>query len=270
MFVVAASFVSGKQEQVAFRQAMNNANQQIQGVINSVVNGEFTSETGFSNSFTCSTPGTGSGAPQINPATNTQGSNSQAAAGGNTATGCTFLGKVVAFQVGTEAPTYTVYAVAARQYAPGPVASLQQPPVKFSDAQPVLVTPYLDAAATFENQLHISKIFYCRAADANCSSPINSSVQAIGIFGSFTGGTAATSTTGAQTITPTYYTHSAPGDLNVDLPNSDATVVSNSNYLLLCLTDGGKYGSISIGDSNGQQTTTSMHILINIPTICPS
>jgi type II secretory pathway pseudopilin PulG len=164
MFLMAITFISGKQAKSEFRQSMNELNTQIQQVIGDVSNGFYPSN----NDFSCSSAATGN--PMPGALTNQQGTN----------LGCVFMGKVVQFDVadasGTPDPTaYNIYSVAGRQYAPNTVNT---PPAKFSQAEPILVTSPKDLTAS-------NSVQWGSQVTAMYDGTPAIAIGAIGFFGSF-------------------------------------------------------------------------------------
>src|SRR5690242_788053 len=99
MFVIATSFLSGRQASAEFRQSMEDINANLSQIINDVGNGYYPTN----NSFKCTTTGQ---TLDFSSTATTQGSN----------TGCVFMGKIVQFAPsGTDRATYRVYSIAGRQ-----------------------------------------------------------------------------------------------------------------------------------------------------------
>jgi hypothetical protein len=261
MFVVAAGFISGKQAQVAFRQAVNDLNQQIQGVVNSVANGEFPSTSDFTNGFSCST--NGPGAPVPAAGSTNQGANSGRI--GAVVSGCTFMGKIISLPA-ADGSDYQVFTVAARQYKAGTA----QAPGSFSDAQPTIADggdwgTSLTSHSSIENGLVLKGAYYC---NTDACSPAVSPLDSFGFFGSFNGGAAVgNGDSGAQTVITAYYGDARPTD--DELKNtSPSQIIAGGNYILLCLSDGARRASITVGGQSGQQFTTEEHISVGVPAIC--
>src|SRR5579884_3754299 len=120
MFVIAASFVNGKQQQAAFTSGVNQMTSQIQDVIEQVTDGK------YSDAPIICTP-SGNTINIVGAAgVNTQGTNS----------GCVFLGKFMQFGVNGDNSKYNTYTLAEPQNATdltGVVAVAPSPMVSGTD-----------------------------------------------------------------------------------------------------------------------------------------
>ncbi len=257
MFVMAASFVSGKQAKSEFRHSMDEINSQVQQIINDVSNGFYPS----TENFQCTAGATG--APSIVGGTNVQGSN----------LGCTFIGKVIQFGVhGTNRSGYNVYSIAGRQYAPSPPAPAPRSllPTNFAEAIPTVVynnSPLIDT--TDRKQLKwLSQATRMR----NGATDING----IGFFTTF--GSYETSNTlksGSQSVI--FVPITGPlGETELDMRNriESATGVTDANIdpnpdILVCFDGGnGQFGTLNIGGGNGQRLTSRVQVYESLPTVC--
>lgn len=269
MFVLAAIFINGKQDQVAFQQGMQAAGATVTGVINSVANGEYLA---LPSGRECVV--SGPSAPAF-PATGAGGASSQ-----GTNAGCVFMGRVLQF--GTDAADsqkvqYKTYTVAGRQYAPTTgscaAAGNSVPAQSFCQAEPVTSgsEPDLTTAGSLENGLSFSGAYLCSQASCN-----SSNAQAIGgvgffsSFGSYSGGSANVQATGSQTVTVVSLpqTGDMVNTVNYDLNKayigapaaSLPDVISSGSFIVLCFTRGNQLGSVSIGGSGGQVTAVSINM----------
>lgn len=255
MFVIAASFVSGKQGKTEFRESMDDINSQVQQVINDVSNGFYPS----GEDFTCTA--SASGFPTIAAGTNKQGTNKD----------CTFIGKVIQFDVsGTSGSGFNVYSVAGRQYAPSPPAASPNTllPVNFTQAKPRVVynlSPAIDVTdkRTIRWASQVTKVTNGGLATAG-----------IGFFTSFgnydTGGSLKSGSQSVVTVT-------IPGGLNKSEPTmvpiinagvTDLNVKTNPD-ILVCFDSGhSQFGTLNIGGSNGQRLTSRVQIYESKPAAC--
>jgi hypothetical protein len=247
MFIIAASFISGKQAHVEFIQGMSAINSNVQDVINDVNNGYYPS----ANNFSCTSDDEGD-ITITSPVSADKGTN----------LGCIFLGKVIQFSpdsVGSSYDAYTV--VGSRLAADGTVVT------NFAEAQPKAVdgSVYpvnLTQLDTLEDGVQVTKVF---------SGPAKTPIVGVGFFGSFgsyddSGSGALNSGSQSTIVVPIVGT----GSLNDNrssmastyIPNqvTDANVVSNPD-ISVCL-DGGKglYGILTIGGTNGERLTTGTQI----------
>lgn len=256
MFLIAASFISGKQASAEFRQGVTDLNTQLNAIINDVGNGYYPSN----NDFSCSAGL--NGPPVINTSqasAKNQGENK----------GCVFLGKVVQFGTaannGSDQTSYTVYTVAGRQFASG---SPNNTPASFSEALPKVVdNNVMVDNRTLQWGAQVNAMY-----DGSAANPIG----AIGFFGSFGGGSLST---GSQTILALKLPDSALAQQKSatisqieDAADLDATLAAKPNpNVIICLKGGSShYGQITIG-GNGQRLTTNMQINKGSPVgICPA
>ncbi len=249
MFIIAAVFVSGKQNKSEFRQGMNEINSQIQQTINDVNNGLYPS----SNAYHCQASNSGDVTLPPGASPDGQGTN----------LGCTFLGKVMQFGVhGTNGSGYNVYTIVGRQYAGA--GGIEKPlAASFSQARPLVVQgPGFDLTTTNTIQWSV-KVTAMKDRTAGTN------VNGLGFFESFPGyGGSTTLVSGSQTVSLI----PIKGPLDISEPTmigtiqddvngiSDANVQSNPNILMCFDGGGGEYGSLIIGGTSGQRLTTAIQI----------
>lgn len=276
MFVFAATFVSGKQQQVEFRQGMFSINAEVQQVINDVSNGFFPSN----NNFNC-TASTSSPVVQI--------SYTASATGQGTNLGCTFLGKVIQFGVGGAIGSqYNVYTVAGSQYAGG--ASSGSSPTSFSNALPTTIDSNGPGVSgvnfteknNFEGGIQDTAMYECDHSTNTC----DSNTTAIGFFSTFgnldSSGNLQSGSQSVQVVTipstpyGTISSNAMPGEIDTGLVSA-SLATPNSNYVQVCFKGGGssQYGLLTIGDQSGQRVTTNVQIAtippqVNSSIFCPS
>ena len=259
MFVMAASFVSGKQARSEFKQGADDINSQMRSIINDASNGFFPS----TNNFVCRP--NSSHIPDFYPLgptdTGEQGTNQ----------GCTFLGKVVQFSPQERPDTgYNVFSVAGLQFVGG--TSTGTVPSSFSDAKPVVVkNSYVDLTDRRSLKWGLK---FVKATTVTPDVNGNRNLAGIGFFSSFNGYDPATSTlaSGSQTtvVIPIF------GNLNTNetaFLSSNMNDVRDSNVdaapnILLCFQGGsGQYASLTIGGSNGQRLSTSLKVADDAATL---
>ncbi len=257
MFVLAATFISGKQSKAEFKQGINAVNTQVQQVISDVSNGYYPPKQSFSCSST--------GAPNLQTTTpNEQGANAD----------CVFLGKVIQFsdqQAGMTAPdpaAYSIFTVVGNQFKDKTTLT---PPTNFAQAQPTVAytstrsNVNLTESKRLEWSIEVTKMY-----DANQSG--NPSVGAVGFFSSFSG---TISGSGSQTVSAVAIPSS-----KLNLPESkmvrwiddrpggldNAAANAPNPKIILCLKGGvNDYGTLTIGgsddpNSSGQRLSTSIQI----------
>lgn len=245
MFIIAASFVSGRQATAEFKQGMNSINDEVRQVMNDVANGFYPSNS----DFPCHT--SGAGPPQFTGAIAEQGGNQ----------GCVFLGKVIQFSVNSNPSDYSVYSIAGRQN----VGDTKTPaPSSFVQAQPRPITSPVDLTQInhIEWSVRVTNMYNGAATPAN-------SIGAVGFFGSFN-----TSSQGSsQTVTAVAIPHSqlnwSQGQMlsnALNLPSEptdlDSAVAANPNPNILICFEGaiGQFGSLRIGGNSGQRLSTNIRI----------
>jgi type II secretory pathway pseudopilin PulG len=261
MFVIAATFISGKQAKAEFRQGMTSANNAIQNVINNVNDGFYPSGANFK----CTSDDTG-GRPQLAPpnvgaTTSTQG----------TKKGCVFMGKVVMFGGVTDPGRgYSILTMAGRQYKGS--ANAATVPGSFDEAKPVAVTGNptyeLTEKANFEGGMTMTRAFLA-------DSP-GKKLDGIGFyssFGAYDSGGALES--GAQNVVVVAIP--GPGNFNPALSqmateaegsSTDANVQANPDITLCFDSGSGQYGTIVLGGPGGQRLATKMQIYSSKPDHC--
>lgn len=248
MFIIAASFVSGRQATAEFKQGMNSINDQTRQVINDVSNGFYPSNS----DFPCHANAAG---PPLFSGTNAeQGANQ----------GCVFLGKVIQFSLDANPSDYAVYSIAGRQNVGGVNTAA---PASFVQAQPRAITAPTDLTQInhIEWGVRVTNMY-------NGAPNPSNEIGAVGFFGSFN----ASSQGSSQTVTAVAIPHSRlnwsqsamlSGSLNlpsepIDLDNA---VAANPNpNILICFQGGiGQFGSLNIGGNSGQRLSTSIRIGTN-------
>jgi|SRR5665213_1413860 len=258
MFILAATFISGKQGAVEFKQGMSDANTQIRSVVNEVANGEYPSLS--ASSLSCYAPANSLLPPVIGSIVTgnaAQGANGGQSSGIGNTTGCIFLGKVMQFDVAGNRRNFNVYTIAARQTDASGLAV-----TTFNNAQPIAVSQLTDPRG-LENGLEITKILVCT------STSVCTQIGAFGFFGSF-GSYNATSgdlQSGAQSIITAPVPGSLYGDsvagtigqIKTGLASNMMTPIDNGSYILLCFQNGNQKGSVTIGGTGGQQFTTELN-----------
>jgi len=254
LFVSAVTLISGKQNQAAFNQAIQQVRAQIQQVINEVSIGYYPNSANFQ----CTAGPLG---PVLGAGTNEQGTNS----------GCIFVGKVIQFDVHGTNP---------EQFAVMPLAGLQQSSGKevtsLATALPAVVangitTMQLQSGLTSCTASVATGIGNCRMTftDAVLGTVNIGAVAFVKSFAQYSGsdivsgsqqvdlvpvGTSALNATQASTITA----------VNTRLKNAAFSPVDPTGGISLCFVSGGtqQSGLITIG-SNGRQLSVELSIRSN-------
>jgi prepilin-type N-terminal cleavage/methylation domain-containing protein len=243
MFIIAANFVSGKQARTAFTQGVNDLTSTIQGSIESVTDGQYTDIP-----LTCHVVAGPPRRLQFS-AGGSQGSNPE----------CTFLGQMYHFDVNdaaTSTDSQTVYetlqlAGAKNSSSGGPLISLTDSALttvseKYSKGSIDLTRHYLVPQRLSVEGMNV----YLVSAP---STPVKAYDFAV-IQGQGSASTSAVGSyaTGAQTI-------SLVADTGIAAAfNTSAAEAINENSakpvskVIICLTDGTRHASITIGDNSNQ------------------
>lgn len=253
MFLIAASFISGKQASAEFRQGMAEMNSQLQQIINDVGNGFYPT----SGNFPCSAPNV-AGTQLIFTGTGAEQGAKQ---------GCVFMGKVIQFGTNSsdqpDNTAYTVFTIAGRQYKSDPTSSAPQ---SFQEAQPAGV----DQESMVEQKV---LQWGARIYSMFTNDDPTQQVRGIGFFGSFDGGSL---DPGSQTTLGLAIPNSTFGQTKQDtladikaLSTSGVTPTASPNVTICFLGGNDHYGRITIG-GNGQGLVTNMQISGKIPSgKCP-
>lgn len=257
MFVMAASFVSGRQAKAEFRQGMNAVNTQIRDAINDVGNGYFPSNS----DFRCVAGS--SGAPTFpSGVSNQQGTNQ----------GCVFMGKVVQFGVqGTEQRGVSTYTMAGRQYKESQQDAIF--PANFSEARPApVVANTVDMTQRSRLQWGLK---FIRARTVAGDAAPGRSLSGIGFFSSFgsydSAGNLGSGSQSTILVPIVGQSDWSEADMLAAMPSNIVdSNVDNTPHIVLCFEGGAnQYGTLTIGGSNGQRLGTIIKIG-NSVNICPS
>jgi hypothetical protein len=229
MFVIAATFISGKQAKAEFRQGMTSANNAIQNVINNVNDGFYPSGANFK----CTSDDTG-GRPQLAPpnvgaTTSTQG----------TKKGCVFMGKVVMFGGVTE-----------------PVAVTGNP------------TYELTEKANFEGGMTMTRAFLADSPGKKLDGiGFYSSFGAYDSGGALESGAqnvVVVAIPGPGNFNPALSQMATEAEGS----STDANVQANPDITLCFDSGSGQYGTIVLGGPGGQRLATKMQIYSSKPDHC--
>lgn len=239
MFVIAASFISGKEESTAFTEGTNEFASQLQTIIAQVVDGQYSDI-----SFSCAVNPISDGlsfnktAPQPN---STQGTNSA----------CDFLGKFMHFSEANDPTAYEVFSLANAR----------------TSESLTYVTPVtgdgidLTVQQTIPQSLQVQDV---KVTDSTTG--IVSTSYGIGFTQSQGSCLNNNCITGAQTVNMIY----SPG---LDAPNgatlteSEAKIaitghLSTASAAVICLTDGNRYAKISLGNSSNASSPLYVNVMV--------
>jgi len=259
MFIIAASFISGKQAKNEFRQGMNDINSKIKQTINDVSNGYYPSN----GDFACIADNLGS-TPTFPTGAKETGTNK----------GCAFIGKVMQFSTGSvDSSTYNIYSVIGRQFQTDDKTLL--PPTTFAQAKPVPMTggggsKDLTQEETLDWGLKVDKMY-------NGTTPIG----AIGFFAGFATSTDSNLDSGAAApvVIPIPGSQLGEGRTNMETQinslASGATVVDTDPEITICFKGEAKqYGRLTLGKTDNvsrQKLSTRVQISSGSPSEgCPA
>lgn len=236
MFIIAATFISGKEARTAFTEGTNDFNSQLQSIISQVVDGQFSDVA-----LTC-TAGAGL-------------SFNTGAAEGGTAAPCVFVGKFLHFSENGDPNKYEVFSLAGGRN----VTSLTGPP----PVTPVAPPYTAGAGADLTLQQAIPQGLTINSAEATSiqvtdSNGVTHDTYGFGFVQSLgTTNGAGEFNDGAQTVGLVY--SSALGSKNLS-ENAAAGAITGSllpaTSATICLTDGTRFAEILVGGTASQLTAT--------------
>jgi prepilin-type N-terminal cleavage/methylation domain-containing protein len=236
MFVIAASFINGKQARTAFTTGVNDMASTIQDTLDQVSDGKYSDIP-----LNCSFNGT-------QTSITSGGSNQQ----GTNAT-CVFLGKMIRWDVG--AADYTVYSLAggrSTDFATGTTDI-----TNLNAADPRVISD-LNTTGSVPQQLTVKKITIDSSTFTTSpphDDPVFGFLQSLGTA---SGGALKT---GGQSI-GLYYM-----DLTRNFPIQSSTPLSimPANTIDVCLTDDTRTAHITIGSGNDSQQAVNVRMTGNTP-----
>lgn len=234
MFLIAATFVNGRQEQASFTAGVHQMTANVQDVIEQVTDGQYSDiplNCTYSSSGTTFPPGNSPG----------QGANSQ----------CVFLGKMLYFTRPLPSSAYEVVSLAG-----GRDDTSGNPITDLSSAEPAIINDLTTNQVTPQS-LNVDNI---TVNGGGTTTP------AIGFFQSqgsvAAGGSLAN---GAQSAGLYYYSGSATDFPNLTFNGSDVQTAQSAD---ICLTDGTRYAEITLGVSGGQLSANTQIDGITRPATC--
>ena len=268
MFLLAATFISGKQGAVEFKQGANDLETKVKAVMNDVSNGQYPSNA----NFTCTAAAGLPTPPTITVGTTIQGGNQ----------GCIFLGKVIQFNVGGVGKNYNIYTIAARR-----VSVSGESVSSFAAARPIAVDSIATGPAyvaspinltqlnSLQSGLVVTRVVQCTSSGL-CVTPVG----AFGFFGSLGNyglSQSSESQSGAQSVVTAKVPGTTYGDTEAATAqkiNSSATsiapvdIISGGSSIVVCFMNGNLKGSLSIGGVGGQQSTTKLETGQGVAPVC--
>lgn len=258
-FIIAASFISGKEAQAEYNTGMNQANLQVQTIINNVSNGNYALPAGAA--LGCSFSGGRPYVTKIAPQPNNVAME-----------GCTFVGTVLEPNYNSSPYQYYLYTVAGCQNYLGAGSSYQcstnprNPiPTSLEQERPEAVR-WLSGSKIWDNGIGLTKIFAVEGTNWD-------QLSALGFFGSFPSMNSGVLESGAEPINMVYFNGTSANTAAdiASLGTSDPTGhLLTSGYVVMCFQGSkGQKGSIEIGSNvGGQQITTQKVLGQKVPSQC--
>lgn len=258
-FLIAASFINGKEAQAEYNTGMNQANLQVKTIINNVSNGNYALPNGAS--LSCSFAGGRPNVTEIAPQPNNVAME-----------GCTFVGTVLEPDYNNSPYQYYMFTVAGCQNYNGAGSSYQcstnpsDPlPTNLEQEQPQVVS-WLSGSKTWDNGVGLTKIYYVSGGNWD-------QLSALGFFGSFPSMNNSVMESGAEPVNLVYFNGSSANtaqdivSLGSNGPNGR---LMTNGYIVMCFQGSkGQKGSIDIGSSNGGQQLTTQPVLgQQVPSQC--
>ncbi|HEY5442287.1 MAG TPA: prepilin-type N-terminal cleavage/methylation domain-containing protein [Candidatus Saccharimonadales bacterium] len=218
MFLIAASFINGKQARSAFTAGVNDMASQIQDTVEQVTDGKYSDIP-----LSCST----GGGNLTFPVGGAQGTNSD----------CVFLGKL--FRFTTNSPNYTLSSLAGKRSI-GDVTPTISPGA--GDVDPTII-PLLSVAQTIPQSLNVTGI---SVTDATSHATASNTYYVFG-FAQSLGSSDGSFEAGGQTISLIY---SQAGSGAVDSAINDH--IGYAQAVTLCLSDGNQQARLVLGGAGSQ------------------
>jgi len=229
MFVIAANFISGKQQRTAFTAGSNEFATQVQTVATQVIDGQFSDVA-----FGCSAV---AGSPQLSiTAVGERGQNPQ----------CVFLGKFIHLVVGAgNKNTYEVFSIAGARTATSLAAAKATPIVDGND---------LTLQKRVPQSLEIEKVQITKGGSTFDSYGVGF-IQNLTADGGFA--------SGGNSVSLVY----SPG-LNSSVkskPDATAAITNNlveADAATICVTDGTRYAKILLGNTSPSAAKLSVKLKV--------
>jgi prepilin-type N-terminal cleavage/methylation domain-containing protein len=224
MFVIASSFINGKQERSSFTSGVNQMSSNIQDVIEQVADGRY-SDIPVSCTYSSGSVSLGGG-PALG-----QGANSQ----------CVFLGKVLRLPTSSgSVNTYTIFSLAGGRLS---VANVSSSP---NAGDPTIIDPTLTLQQGIPQSLSVvnnTVTAYDRTSGLAVNTTAFGFIQSQGVAGNN-----GSFQTGGQSINLVY----SPG---ISSTSANSSINNNLQYaksISICMTDGTQTAMLVVGNSNNQ------------------
>ena len=255
LFVIASTFISGKQERTSFQQASYDFSTQIQAIIDQVTNGEYTDIP-----FTCSKFGSNL---KFNGAlTTTQGTNQE----------CVFLGKIIHLSEGGNRNKYEVFSIAgARENSGVPITDLANSLVTAIDDPSAARQINLTKKLTTPQNIDVVDVKNISALGSTSNDYAFGFLQSLGSLTTTNGVSELNS--GSQTIN-SYYIGGVnsnkmeqPTVSRINQPNAGGFHLAKS--VCIAISDGTRGALVTIGDRSDQLNVSLKQLGLNSSPSCP-
>lgn len=245
MFVIAASFVSGKQAKAAFTEGTNEFASQLQTIIAQVTDGQYT-DVGLNCIYDSATKTT-----TVGLGTNKQGTNST----------CVFLGKALYLAHGAYGPNYQVLSLAAGRVDSGLPAGTTITPADVSPA----VIDSLNLDQVVPQSLDVTKVTEVDSGGGTHTNVGIAFLQGLGAID-----TSGDLAGGAQSVGLYYISGLTP-----TTGSADALIASGSNLkpaesVTICVSDGSRYATLTLGGTTtgANPLGSTLSVAVKVVTIC--
>jgi type II secretory pathway pseudopilin PulG len=226
MFVIAATFINGKQARTSFTEGTHEMASDIQDIIEQVSDGKYSDIPLY-----CSAGVSSLSISSLPPGT----------------ADCTFLGKFIHFPVENTASAtkYEVFSLAgARNVGGGPPTSLA------ADLVTAITNPELTVQANIPQTLQVKDINVNGAPG----------VYGIGFIQSLGNVNSGTYVSGAQTVSMVYAPSLNGGDSSEAAAAATLSSLQPITAASICITDGTRYAQIILGSSNGNPLAAQVEV----------
>ncbi len=238
MFLIAANFISGKEESSSFTEGTNEFVTDMQSVINQVNDGQYSDI-----SINCVS---GVGGTLTFPSGGSQGTNPD----------CVFLGKFLYFTQGTNADNYMTFSLAGNRLdsvSGGPATTLAE-----INPTPIVGATDLTTQANIPQALDV-KSMHVTVSGTTYTAYGLGFIQSAGTLDPITGDLE----NGAQTVSLVYSPNLNAANLTKAQAVNDITGnVAFADSAVMCLTDGGKTAELTFGDNTSNANQLSVGLVV--------
>jgi len=263
MFLVAASFISGKDSQAEYYQGMNSANAKVTTIINNAANGNYPFISG--RNLNCNATVTGG----INVTLTRRGGSVPGSVPPTAQPGCTFIGTVL--QTNQNPSEYTLYTIAGCQYFDYTVSGCWTGSGNgFGQVPTTLAQEY----PTEVSQMTTQNYWLDGLEIKNMYEVVNGSstqIYFVGFFSSLPNSSPGVLSSGAQPVSIVVFPSLTSSS---SVFNATSASLLQNGHIVMCFYQSSNQrdiGSLSIGTSaGGQQISTDLEMGNGVATQCLS